>query len=116
MASPENIERMNNAAQNDPILARFRAALTEMYGDRIERVVLFGSRARGEANSESDCDIAVFIKDLTDYWAEMNRLADLRVKFIDEANIFFDAKVYPAGSYRERTMLMHEIRREGIDL
>jgi uncharacterized protein len=31
---------------DDPILKRFRAALDEMYGERLERVVLFGSRAR----------------------------------------------------------------------
>ena len=31
---------------SDPILARFRAALDELYGGRLERVVLFGSRAR----------------------------------------------------------------------
>jgi len=30
----------------DPILARFRAALDELYGDSLERVVLFGSRTR----------------------------------------------------------------------
>jgi uncharacterized protein len=30
----------------DPILKRFRAAVTEIYGDRVARVVLFGSRAR----------------------------------------------------------------------
>ena len=31
-------------AQNELILTRFRAALDEIYGPRIERVVLFGSR------------------------------------------------------------------------
>ncbi|GEM_PF-5388014 len=30
---------------DDPVLKRFRAALTETYGNRLERVVLFGSRA-----------------------------------------------------------------------
>jgi predicted nucleotidyltransferase len=29
----------------DPVLIRFRAALDRVYGDRVERVVLFGSRA-----------------------------------------------------------------------
>src|SRR5215218_1916711 len=48
----------------DPILKRFRATLDEMYGDRLERVVLFGSRARGDAGEDSDYDIAVFLKDL----------------------------------------------------
>ena len=37
---------------DDPILKRFRAALDEMYGDRLERVVLFGSRARGDARED----------------------------------------------------------------
>ena len=31
------------AALDDPVLKRFRAALDELYGDRVERVVLFGS-------------------------------------------------------------------------
>jgi hypothetical protein len=31
---------------DDPVLRRFRAALDALYGDRLERVVLFGSRAR----------------------------------------------------------------------
>jgi hypothetical protein len=35
------------ATVDDPVLVKFRAALNELYGDRIERVVLFGSRARG---------------------------------------------------------------------
>jgi hypothetical protein len=34
---------------SDPILKRFRAPLATLYGDRIERVVLYGSRARGDA-------------------------------------------------------------------
>ena len=33
------------ATAADPVLTRFRAALDEIYGERIERVVLFGSRA-----------------------------------------------------------------------
>jgi predicted nucleotidyltransferase len=37
---------MTEKPQDDPVLKRFRAAVTEIYGDRLERVVLFGSRAR----------------------------------------------------------------------
>ena len=44
------------------------------------------------------------------------RLADLRVRFIDDTGAFFDAKPYPAAAYRDQTPLMHEIRREGLDL
>jgi predicted nucleotidyltransferase len=101
---------------DDPILRRIRGALDELYGDRIERVVLFGSRARGDADPESDYDIAVFLTDLTDRWPELDRLADLRSDFLADAEVFIDAKPYPAGAYRNRTTLMREIRREGVDL
>lgn len=103
----------------NPILAKFRAALAEMYGDRLERVVLYGSRARGDATEDSDYDVAVFLNGMngsSDRWAELHGLAALRVKFIDETGAFFDAKPYPAGAYREPSPLMHEIRREGLDL
>src|ERR1700757_200612 len=100
----------------DPILKRLRAALDDLYGDRIERVVLFGSRARGEAGDASDYDVAVFLYDLTDRWRELDRLADLRADFLADADVFIDAKPYPAGAYRDRTTLMREIRREGVDL
>jgi predicted nucleotidyltransferase len=106
-----------DAAANDPILVRFRKAVTEIYGDRLERVVLFGSRARGDARHDSDYDIAVFIRDMGDRTAEMNRLADLGTAILDETGGFVHAMPYGAGFYDDARMpLMHEIRAEGIEL
>jgi uncharacterized protein len=102
--------------QNDPVLMRFRAAVSEIYGDRLERVVLFGSRARGDAKPDSDYDVAVFLRDMADRFAEMNRLADLSTQILDEAGAFIHAMPYRAGSYEDRTSVMREIRREGVDL
>jgi hypothetical protein len=36
---------MTAALQFDPVLTHFRAAMAEIHGDRIERVLLYGSRA-----------------------------------------------------------------------
>ncbi len=107
---------MDERLTHDPILTRFRAALDEIYGARLERVVLFGSHARGEARPDSDYDVAVFLKSLRDRWSELDRLADLRVRFIDDTGAFFDAKPYPVAAYRDQTPVMYEIRREGLDL
>jgi predicted nucleotidyltransferase len=101
---------------DDPILKRLRGALDDLYGERIERVVLFGSRARGDASEDSDYDVAVFLRGLTDRWHELDRLAELRADFLEDVDVFIDAKPYPAGAYRDRTTLMREIRREGVDL
>ena len=100
----------------DPILVRFRAALVELYGPRLDRVVLFGSRARGDGRPDSDYDVAVFLKTLPDRWAELDRLADLRVRFLDETGAFFDAKPYPTSDYLEPTALIHEIQQEGLEV
>jgi len=107
---------MARTGSDDPVLRRFRAALSELYGDRIERVVLFGSRARGDAQEDSDYDIAVFLKDLDDRWREIHRIVPIVTDFLYRDEVFIHAMPYRAGSYRERTPLMHEIRREGIDL
>jgi predicted nucleotidyltransferase len=107
---------MTPSPTDDPVLKRFKAALKEIYGDRIERVVLFGSRARGDARHDSDYDIAVFLRELPDIWKERHRLADLRVDFLDDTGAFFDAKPNPITAYRDRTPLMHEIRRDGLEL
>jgi predicted nucleotidyltransferase len=101
---------------DDPILRRFRAALHDLYGEQIDRMILFGSRARGDATPESGYDVAVFLRSLPDQWGERRRLADLRLYFLDETGAFFDTKAFPADTYRDRTPLMHEIRRDGLDL
>jgi len=101
---------------DDPVLNRFRHALDDLYGDQIDRVVLFGSRARGDSNQDSDYDIAVFLKSFADRWKEFDRLAALRLQFLDDSGSFFDAKPFLAESYNDRTPLMREIRLEGLDV
>src|SRR6266404_9339639 len=101
---------------DDPILKRFRAALNELYGERLERLVLFGSRARGEARDDSDYDVAVFLRGLTDRWQEVDRIVPLVTDILYEEGAFIHAMPHRAGSYEDRTSLMREIRREGIDL
>ncbi len=104
------------AALDDPILKRFRAALDALYGDRIERVVLFGSRARGDAREDSDYDVAVFLIDPSPLSDERHRLADAETDILYVTGAVIHAMPFVAGSYRERTGFMHEVRRDGIDL
>jgi predicted nucleotidyltransferase len=100
----------------DPILSRFRAALDEVYGERIERVVLFGSRARGDARPDSDYDVAVFLKNLTGFGEEMGKIAEIETDILYDTGAVINALPLQAGSHQERTGLMQELRREGLDL
>jgi predicted nucleotidyltransferase len=100
----------------DPVVLRFRDALVELYGAALDRVVLFGSRARGEAGPGSDYDVAVFLKHMDNRLAEAYRLADLSVQVFDETGAFIDAKPFRVEEYAKRSPLMHEIRRDGLAL
>ena len=100
----------------DPVLARFREALGRAYGSRIARVVLFGSRARGDEYPDSDYDIAVFINDPGELWDELGSLAHITTDILNDTGAVISAKPFPANAYAERSPLMHEIRAEGRDL
>lgn len=101
---------------SDPVLTRLRTALAALYGDRLERAVLFGSRARGDARPDSDYDVAVFLHGFTRAWPELQPLGTITTEILLDTGAVISVLPFPAGGYNERTMLMGEIRREGIDL
>ena len=57
------------------------AELRRLYGDRLVKVMLFGSRARGDAHSESDLDLLVVLREMTSPWEELQRMDDLLWRF-----------------------------------
>jgi predicted nucleotidyltransferase len=97
----------------EPVLERFRQELVELYGPKLDRVVLFGSQVRGEAKADSDYELAVFLKDSDNLWDEWNKLADLRVRFLDAGGPFIEAIPFRVSDYEKLTPLMNEIRKDG---
>jgi predicted nucleotidyltransferase len=107
---------MQPLAEDSVVLARFRRALDYAYASRLERVVLFGSRARGDARADSDYDVGVFIREAFDFWGESGRLAEIGTDILYDTGAVINALPFRARAYDDRTGLMMELRREGIDL
>ena len=67
------------------LLREFRARVSEIYGDRLLEVILFGSEARGDAGPESDIDVVLVFRDAVAPGQEITRLgpllADLNLRF-----------------------------------
>lgn len=61
-----------------PLLADVKSALQELYGDRLDQVILYGSYARGEAHEESDVDLLVVLTGPVDAAKEIRRMGDVR--------------------------------------
>jgi predicted nucleotidyltransferase len=60
MRSPENAEAVFAVAR------AYRRLLEGRFGDRLAAVRLFGSQARGDSDANSDIDVLVVIRDLTE--------------------------------------------------
>jgi predicted nucleotidyltransferase len=87
-----------------------------VYGSKLERVFLYGSRARGDARPDSDYDIAVFIHEPDGFWQESARLAEIETDILDDTGAVINTLPFQAGAYTDRTGLMMELRRDGVDL
>ena len=101
---------MTISGSADPVLARFRRDVDAVYGDGVDRVVLFGSRARGDWRPDSDYDIAVFLKNPAGLWDELGKLAHITTDILNDTGALISAEPFAADVYRDRSPLMQEIR------
>ena len=97
-----------------PLLRRLRAELEQRYGARLERLILFGSRARGDAGPELDWDVAVVLRGYDGDWEERHRLADLAYDLLLETGQMLSLKPFAPEELEERTLFMHNLRGEGV--
>ena len=50
-------------ATSENIVSQFKSLLQKLYGERLAKVILFGSYARGDEKETSDIDFLVVLKD-----------------------------------------------------
>ncbi len=71
------------------IVARLRQRFQELYGDRLVRLILYGSQARREAQPYSDIDILVVLKGPVRPGEEIERTGDI----VAELSLEFDTVI-----------------------
>jgi predicted nucleotidyltransferase len=85
----------------------------------VETMILFGSRARNQARIDSDYDIAVVVRDLSDRWPVQRILSSLAYDHILSG--FFIRPIVLASDYlepggRRGTELVEDILRDGVEI
>jgi predicted nucleotidyltransferase len=85
------------------------------FGQRVVKMVLFGSRARGDVHEESDWDIAVFFRD-EPTMEDRHRLVDLGTDVLFDTGEVIQLVTLPLRRQDEESYLMQAIRTDGITL
>lgn len=104
---------MNGELQT--LLAELRHRFEVLYGERLVRLVLFGSQARQDAESGADIDILVLLRGPVNPGVEVARtgeiVAGLSLRFNTVVSCVFMAE---ERFNRRNGPLLRNIRREGI--
>lgn len=102
------------------IALEYKRRVESAFDGRVAKMVLFGSRARGEANEESDWDIAVFLMDdptMDDpTMDDRHRLTDLGSDVLMDTGQVVQSVALPSRREAEGSYLLRAIRTDGIAL
>jgi Uncharacterised protein family (UPF0158)/Nucleotidyltransferase domain len=91
--------------------------LRRLYGDRLSKVVLFGSWARGDAHSESDIDLLVVLDRVDSLWEELRQMDSVvwRHSFENDTVVTV-LPVAKADFEKPRSPLLVRAQAEGLPL
>jgi predicted nucleotidyltransferase len=99
----------------DQLLRRAGSALRDAFGDRVRGVILYGSEARGEAQSDSDIDLLVLLSGPVDHGRDSRTCIDALYDLVLELERPIHAKPVDVKDYdAQKAPLYREARREGI--
>ena len=109
---------MSEAFVADPVVPRLKKELEKLYGPRLKQVLLYGSRARGDHNPDSDYDVLVILEPPFNYWEEVYRLADLSTALTWDTVEWENPVVasFKPMTAEQRTGFLHNVRKEAIPL
>jgi predicted nucleotidyltransferase len=92
-------------------LEALRGALEARFGRRLDRLVLFGSRARGEGHEDSDLDVLVLIEDAGP--ADRRGALDIAWEIERARGIALSPLVRDPRRWRPPLSLARELARDG---
>ncbi len=117
-----NWRKQLEVARNNPELIRslkqMCAKLSGVYGDSLEKIVLYGSYARGEQTEESDVDVALVLRE-KETEAQYNLKVDLVVDYELEHDVVLSTITIEIAHFEEWRRVLpfyKNIEKDGITL
>ncbi|MBT9131354.1 MAG: hypothetical protein DDT41_01659 [candidate division WS2 bacterium] len=99
-------------------LRELKSTLRGLLGNNLVKLVLYGSRVRGDYDTESDIDVAIIIKGLTRELKNqiLDVVAEIEIKYLSPlSTLVLSEEDFEFLKKRERRIAL-DIEREGISL
>ncbi|HEY0089482.1 MAG TPA: nucleotidyltransferase domain-containing protein [Candidatus Lokiarchaeia archaeon] len=97
------------------ILEDFKKEILNLYGNKLKKIILYGSYARGEENEDSDIDLAIVIKGEIRPFKELDRMSEITYDIELKYDILLS--LYPISEEHYQnlsTPFLLNIRKEGV--
>lgn len=99
-------------------LAEYLTRLQEQFGDQVQRVILYGSKVRGDFDAESDIDVFVVVKD--DDSQRARALTQVSVDVDLKYNVLLGDFVVPQPRFEQMAQIQEPLYQalmsEGVEL
>ena len=118
---------MSQKIDNHEVLTRYRDALLTRFPDQLQRLILFGSQARGDATTGSDIDVLVVVS-----WGEerlpggfyaapfsdprWQAIVDTASDISLEHGVYISSLVISERRFHEWSPLITRVKEEGIEI
>lgn len=99
------------------LVDRVKEHLIELYGEKIKKVILYGSHARGEASGESDIDLLVLVDESIEPFEVRKGLSDLLFDILLEEGELISVITLPENFFENYNYpFMLNVKKEGVSV
>jgi len=109
---------LNLALNEQTALETLLTRIQEQFGSQVLRAALFGSKARGDADANSDVDLLLIVTD--DHWKFQQPLIEIGAEVGLEYDVLFDLRIISEQRWRYlesiQAGLYQNIKRDSIPL
>jgi len=97
------------------VLKKLKKELLHIYGEQLDSIILYGSRARGDERPDSDIDILIILKDDFNYSKMLRLSSDLAASLSLENDVVISRAFVSKEQFEQRqTPFLMNVHREGI--